>query len=153
MLMDSTRVPTRDTPMWLSHHVEEQHDRCVRVNGFLICRRCLVLYPLSAVIAVTWIRIGGSHPLDRLMCWGLVLPALIEFTAEQAGWTRHRPARLVAVTAVASLAIGRGVSRYLQRPGDVVFWVMVAEIVVVSCVGMTLGVRRRRAACDAGAAG
>ena len=40
-----------ESPIWLSHHWQDQHDRCVRLGGHSVCRRCLVLYPLVVLWA------------------------------------------------------------------------------------------------------
>lgn len=97
-----------DAPIWLSHHWPGDHDRCVHLGTHVVCRRCLVLYPVAAIVAVLSIRFGGAHRWDQLICWSAMVPALVELAAEQIWGTAHRPRRLVAVTVIAGVgAAGR----------------------------------------------
>lgn len=142
-----------DAPIWLSHHWPGDHDRCLRLGSHLVCRRCLVLYPVAAVAALVSIRMPGGHRWDPLICWLLPVPALVELAAEQIWGVAHRPRRLVVVTVLAGVGAGRAMSRYLMRPSDHVFWLTIAEVTVVSALVIALGFgqRRRRAAgvaCD-----
>jgi hypothetical protein len=118
--------PVADTPMWLSHHWPSDYDRCAVVAGRHVCRRCLVLYPLALVAAVL-ASAGATWPdgLDPWLLWLLPLPAVIEFVGEQLGFLRHRPARLVATTALLAAACGALYARYLDEPGDTLVWSVV----------------------------
>lgn len=113
--------------MWLAHHWPEDYDRCVIVAGRHVCRRCLVLYPLA--LAVMLLALGGVRPSG----WGevavlvlLPVPAVVEFVAEHVGRLRYAPRRQVAVTVPLAVALGTGFARYLERPGDPLFWAVVA---------------------------
>lgn len=116
----------------------------MHLGTHVVCRRCLVLYPVAAIVAVLSIRFGGAHRWDQLICWSAMVPALVELAAEQIWGTAHRPRRLVAVTVIAGVGAGRAISRYLMRPSDHVFWVTIAEVSIVSIVIIALGFRHRR---------
>ncbi|MBI2710046.1 MAG: hypothetical protein HYX34_10170 [Actinobacteria bacterium] len=119
-------VPVADTPIWLSHHWPDEYDRCVRLRGRWVCRRCAVLYPVSLVAAVV-IGAGLRWParLDPWFLWLLPLPAVVEFIAEHLRLVRHAPTRLVVLTIPLAVATGRMYVRYLDRPGDRLVWTVV----------------------------
>ena len=107
------------TPMWLSHHWPSDYDRCIVVQGRRVCRRCAVLYPVSLVAAIV-LGVVASWPerLDPWFLWLLPLPAVVEFIAEQLGWVRHAPTRLVVLTVPLAIACGRLYVRYLDDQTD-----------------------------------
>lgn len=132
--------------MWLSHHWPDEYDRCVRIRGKLVCRRCLVLYPISLVAAVVLGAVASwPERLDPWFLWLLPLPAVVEFVAEQLRLVRHSPIRLVVLTIPLAVACGRMYVRYLDDTGDTLVW----NIVVVyggACLvaGLTKAFRPRR---------
>lgn len=116
----------RSGPLWLSHHRPEHLDRCVVVAGWPVCRRCLVLYPLAfAVAGLSLAGLGWPEGLDPWLLVLLPLPAVVELCLEQARRIGYRPARQVALTVPAALALGRGFARYLEDPTDLLFWAVV----------------------------
>ena len=44
-----TMEMTGGSPLWLSHHPPHELDRCVVVGGRHVCRRCVLLWPLTFV--------------------------------------------------------------------------------------------------------
>jgi hypothetical protein len=52
----------------------------------------------------------------------LPIPAVVEFCLEQLGRIGYRPWRQVATTVLLAVALGRGFARYLEDPGDLLFW-------------------------------
>jgi hypothetical protein len=135
--------PDRITPMWLAHHYPEDYDRCLRVRGRHVCRRCAVLYPVAFLtLAVT----AGWHPsaaVDVVLVALLPLPALVEFGAEHLGLVRYRPARLVALTVPLGVGLGRGLARYLDDHADRLFW---GVVVVYTALGVAAAYARQRRA-------
>lgn len=123
------------TPMWLSHHWPDEYDRCARVRGRLVCRRCLVLYPVSLVAAL-FLGLVASWPerLDPWFLWLLPLPAVLEFVAEQLRLVQHSPTRLVVVTVPLAVACGRMYVRYLDDQRDGLVWTVGATYLLV-CAG------------------
>jgi hypothetical protein len=109
--------------MWLSHHWPSEQDRCMLVRGRWVCRRCLVLYPLSLAAAAVlgWV---ASWP-ERLDPWFLLLlplPAVLEFLGEQLGVIRHSPRRLILFSVPLAVACGRLYVRYLEDLTDQLVW-------------------------------
>ena len=111
--------------MWLSHHDPSGYDRCVLVAGRHVCRRCLVLYPLAFVVLIAAQATGWSGPSEALALVVLPLPAVAEFVLEHRGVLRYNPGRQILVTIPLAVALGAGFDRYLDRPGDVLFWSVV----------------------------
>ena len=110
----------------LAHHPPSEYDRCWRVGGVHVCRRCAVLYPIAfAVMAAALAGWGWPAAWDRTLLMLLPLPVTLEFVLERFGALRHRPIRQMALTVLAAPALGRGFARYLLHPGDPLFWRMV----------------------------
>jgi hypothetical protein len=114
------------TALWLSHHWPEQYDRCTPVGGRNVCRRCLVLYPLVLAVLVAALA-GATWPSswDPVLLVVLPLPAVVELCGEQLGWWTYQPRRQVAVTVPLAVGLGKGFARYLEQPGDGLFWAVV----------------------------
>ena len=128
--------------MWLSHHDPSGYDRCVLVAGRHVCRRCLVLYPLAFVVLVVAQAAGWSGTTEALALVALPLPAVVEFVLEHRGVIRYSPGRQMLVTIPLAVALGAGFDRYLDRPGDVLFWSVVVGYTAV-CLWSALARRRR----------
>jgi len=112
-------APTRpDSPLWLSHHRPEHHDRCVSLGGVAVCRRCAVLYPLVVAVAALVAAVEPQPAVALAAMWLAPLPLSIEWIAEQFGILLHRPRRLVATTALASVGIGAALAWHLRTPFD-----------------------------------
>lgn len=134
-----------DTPLWLSHHWDHESDRCVVIRGRHVCRRCVVLYPLSFAAALV-LGVGPSWPdrLDPVVLWLLPLPAVLEFIGEHLCWFRHSPARLVALTVPLAVACGRLYLRYLDNLADGLVWAVLSTYGAVCFAAAIVGIRRRR---------
>ena len=111
------------TALLLSHHPPSEYDRCFRVAGRYVCRRCAVLYPV-AFLATALSLAGWFWPgaWDEKLLWLLPLPVTLEFVFERFGSLRYRAGRQMLLTLVAAPALGRGFARYLQHPNDRLFW-------------------------------
>lgn len=112
-------------PIWLSHHREEQLKRCIRVRGLHICRRCLVLWPLTFALigALIVLRAPFDLPADRWLPGLLALP-VAEFIAVSLGWIRYSPARLYLFSPLLAIALSRLFHRYMLQPLDAWTWTM-----------------------------
>jgi hypothetical protein len=111
----------------LSHHPPSERDRCLRIGGRYVCRRCAVLYPVAFAVALASLA-GWGWPgaWDKNLLYLLPLPVTLEFVLERFGALRYRTGRQIALTLIAAPALGRGFARYLLAPGDRTFWGMVA---------------------------
>jgi hypothetical protein len=130
--------PAVPSPIWLSHHWPSEYDRCATVAGLRVCRRCLVLYP-TAVVAAVLALVGVTWPdrFDPVLLWLLPVPAVVEFVAENLGWVRHSPPRLIAFTFLLALACGKLYARYLDDTRDPLVWSVVVTYAAV-CLGAVL---------------
>ncbi len=111
------------TPLWLSHHYPEQYDRCALVGAKHVCRRCLALYPLSfLVLAAAVAGLAWPEAWDGWILVVLPIPAVIEFVLEQLGLISYSAVRTWIVTVPLAVALGGGFVRYVDAPGDPLFW-------------------------------
>jgi hypothetical protein len=129
--------------VWLSHHQPGQLDRCVIIGGRHVCRRCLVLWPLT-LVAFALALAGARWPrsADDLLLVVLPLPAVAEFVLEHAGRWPYRPGVQVAVSVPLAAALGAGFDRYVHRPGDTLWWSVVVVYGAV-CAGAAVLANRR----------
>ncbi len=112
-------------PLWLSHHRRGEEERCIVVGGRHICRRCVWLWPMSIVALVLSLTVGlWPEELDALMLAMLPAPAAIELLQELRGRLAYDRVRQTVLMVPLAAAIGRGLARYLEDPGDQIFWRM-----------------------------
>ena len=92
----------------LAHHWPSEFDRCVVIRNYHVCRRCLVLWPLTFVV---YLLAALLIPADAVIWWLvgilLVVPGVVDFGLELLGKTATSPRRLVALTV--PLGVGLGV--------------------------------------------
>jgi len=112
--------------LWLSHHHPERYDRCVRVGGVHVCRRCLLLWPLTyGLIALQILaRSPAAHPFDLLLPL-LLLPPVLEFLEVHLGYRTYSPQRTLLLTPVLALALGRLLYRSMVMPWDPTTWAVI----------------------------
>jgi len=125
-MCDNLARATAMNELLLSHHPPSQYDRCFRIGGLHVCRRCTALYPLAFVVAVA--SLFGVHwpeSWDTTLLYLLPLPVTLEFVIERLGGLRHHTGRQLAVTLLAAPALGRGFARCWAHPNDRLFWGMV----------------------------
>jgi hypothetical protein len=137
------------SPLWLSHHSPEEYDRCVRLGSAHVCRRCVVLYPVTFATLIL-ARAGVRWPmsLDTLLVLTLSLPTVAEFVLEHVGLIGFWPRRQDALTVPAGVALGVAFDRYLRNHTDPLFWATAVGYSVAGFLAVVVGVRlqRRRAA-------
>jgi len=130
-------------PIWLTHHQPGQLDRCARIGGLPVCRRCLLLWPLTfAAFALALAGVRWPRSADDLMLVVLPLPAVAEFVLEHAGRWTYRRRRQALVSVPLAAALGVGLDRYVHRPGDSLWWSVVVVYGAV-CVGAALLANKR----------
>jgi hypothetical protein len=130
--------------MWLAHHPPDHYERCVLIGRSYVCRRCLVLYPVTfaaMALAVLWPVPVGIGDLAIVL---LPLPGVIELVAEQLGALDYWPRRQIAVTVPLAVGLGVGLARYLDDHGDRVFWVAIALYTLVCFAAVSWRQRRDR---------
>ena len=119
MAADETGV----SPLYLAHHEPRDYDRCVRVGSVHLCRRCLLLWPITfAVLALALAGIRWPTALDVPILIAVPIPATFEFVLEHWGLLPYRPSLELLVTPPLAAAIGIGLHRYLFHPDDNLFW-------------------------------
>ncbi|RUP39443.1 MAG: hypothetical protein EKK60_06955 [Gordonia sp. (in: high G+C Gram-positive bacteria)] len=69
---------------------------------------------------------------------------MIEWWGEHLGLIRYSAARQVPLTLLAAPAVGVGLARYLEHPGDRLFWGVVATYAVLCLVPFLIGPRLAR---------
>ncbi len=115
--------------MWLSHHWESDHnERCVRLAGKPVCRRCLALYPLGLLVAVLSAAGYPPWPLewDPAAIWILSIPATVAFIGEVLGLVGYSARWQVATTVFAAVAYGRALGYEFVERWSPEFWEPIA---------------------------
>lgn len=109
-------APHHDSgPFWLSHHHDDQLDRCVSIAGRPVCRRCLVLYPTIVLVALLALVLDA--PGSALWAaWLLPAPLAVEWIGEHLGRFRYSPWRQIALTAVAAIGFGIALAVHVDDP-------------------------------------
>lgn len=133
------------TPLWLSHHFPAEYDRCVRVGGRHVCRRCAVFYPVC--FATMFLALAGARwpaGLDPWLLWLLPVPVVAEWWLEHLGSIRYSMWRSTAFTLLCAPAVGVGLARYMRHPGDALFWAVVFTYGVICLTPMLISRRHRR---------
>jgi uncharacterized membrane protein len=110
--------------MWLTHHWPDEYERCVVIGGRHVCRRCLVLYSSSFLVAALLLAGVSLWPerLELWLIWGLCIPASIDFVGEQLGLFRYSARRQLAVTLLLGPALGAGFAHELDDSWSWEFW-------------------------------
>jgi len=110
--------------MWHAHHWPEEYDRCTMIAGRPVCRRCLILYPVSILVAI--VSLAGSAPwpesYDLWFIWGLCAPTTIDFVGEQLQWFRYSAKRQIITTVLLAPALGQGFAHELDDSWSWEFW-------------------------------
>ncbi len=138
-----TRVSTPDcvadsahlSPMWLRHHHVDQLDRCCRIANHQVCRRCVVLYPLTVICALLYLAGWWLPPAsDPWLLWLLPAPMVAEWAAGMWG-AAYRPRRQILATALGAVASGVALAVHSQTP----FAARVAwPVTVYVCLGFAI---------------
>ena len=110
--------------LWLSHHPLEEYDRCTVIAGRHVCRRCLLLYSTSLMVAALTLAGVTVFPAaaELWLIWGLCIPATIDFVGEQVGWFRYSARRQMIVTLALGPALGVGFAHELDDRWSWEFW-------------------------------
>ena len=130
--------------MWLAHHYPDDYHRCVLVGRTYVCRRCLVLYPITFAIALATL---GWHPgdaVDSLLLFALPVPAVVELVLEQLRVITYEPRRQMLVTVPLALGLGRGFAVYLDDLTSLRFWIPIVLYFGICFAAVAWNHRTRR---------
>lgn len=97
-----------------------------------------------ALVGVRW-----PIDLDPWLIALLPVPVVIEWWGEQLDLARYSPIRQVALSVLSAPAVGVGLARYLESPGDTLFWAVVAAYAVACLVPVLIGHSLRSRQADA----
>jgi hypothetical protein len=110
--------------LWLAHHWPDEYRRCVVIAGRHVCRRCLVLYPVT--LAVAFATLAGlllwPRRFDPELIWVLSIPGTLEYAAEQLGLLQYRVRRQIVATVCVAIPLGRGMSYEFDHRWSWYFW-------------------------------
>ncbi len=133
-------------PFWLSHHHDDELNRCYRLGGVYVCARCLGTYPVlfAAMAAQFALKAPLSHPLDVPLVLALTLPALADWA-----YGRFRPQSgtnlIRTLTGIAlGLALGRTLFVHVQKPLPPALLAQAALVTAVAGPVILATYRRRR---------
>lgn len=130
--------------LWLAHHRPEHAQRCTRIAGTPVCRRCAVLYPVALASAALVLAADPPTAVLVAAMWLLPAPMALEWVAEHLRWARYSPRRQVALTALGAPALGVALAIHAVAPLSLV---AVAPVLVWGgiCSGVALWSLRRSA--------
>lgn len=134
--------------MWLAHHWPEHYaERCVKLGGRHVCRRCFSLYPLGILVAVLSTRGITPWPasLDPAAIWILSIPATIAYCAEALNLIGYSAKVQVSTTIIAALAFGRGLGYEFEQRWSSEFWGPICFFGLVWFMFTAAGMTIRRA--------
>lgn len=80
---------------------------------------------------------------DPVLLAVLPIPVVVEWWLEQLDVVRYSPVRQVLLSLLAAPAVGVGLARYLESPGDALFWTVVVVYAVVCAAPVAIRWRRR----------
>ena len=112
--------------LWLSHHHPEHSERCARLAGRLVCRRCLLLWPLCyALLALQVLaRAPALHHADLLIPLLMWAPVL-EFLEVHRGHRAYSAGRTWLLTPLLAVVVARLLYRCMVIPWDPVTWTVI----------------------------
>lgn len=94
-------------PVWLSHHSEHEADRCLRVRGVHVCRRCAAMFvgfiPAVALLLSPWRH--GLQAGDLGLVLALTIVAGIEFAQVATGRVPYSPRRVLVLSPFAGMVL------------------------------------------------
>jgi hypothetical protein len=93
-------VSTSLHPVWLSHHSEHEADRCVRIGGAHVCRRCLAMFAgfIPAVVLLLSPWRDGLQAGDLGLVLALTIAAGLEFAQVARGQMPYSARRVLLLS-------------------------------------------------------
>lgn len=131
---------------WLSHHHDDELDRCYRVGRVFVCARCLGTYPIlfAAIAAQLALHAPLAHPWDVAAGLALVAPATLDWA-----FGRFHPHRFsnpwrTFTGVLLGLGLGRSLFIHLQKPFPAVLLAQLLGVTVVALPVILASYRRHR---------
>lgn len=94
-------------PVWLSHHSAHEADRCVRVGGVHVCRRCLAIFvgfvPAVALLLSPWR--DSLQAGDVGLVLALTIAAGLEFAQVARGQMAYSARRVLVLNPFAGMVL------------------------------------------------
>ncbi len=133
--------------MWLAHHYPVDYgEKCVKLGGRHVCRRCAALYPMGIIVAIA--SAVGFAPWpeswDPAAIWVLCLPATIAFCGEAIGLFRYNAKWQVAMMLITAVAFGRGLGYEFEERWHPNFWGPVIIFGALWFLATAIGSTRRK---------
>ncbi len=119
--------------MWLSHH--QSTERCTKVGGSFVCRRCLVLYPGVVLTALVAAALGPASPSSVVPAVYLLLaPMVVDWVLEHAGRITYSPRRQSFVSLAAGVGGGLALSIHMKDPFNLSATVPIVTVAIICLV-------------------
>jgi hypothetical protein len=100
-------VTTSLRPVWLSHHSEHEADRCTRIGGAHVCRRCLAMFagfvPTAVLLVSPWRDDLQAGDLGLVLA--LTIVAGLEFAQVARGQMPYSARRVLALSPFAGMVL------------------------------------------------
>lgn len=131
---------------WLSHHHDDELNRCYRFGAIHVCARCLGTYPVlvAAFFVQFALHAPLSHEWDLPVALLLTLPALVDWALgrfkPQGGTNLVRTVTGIAL----GLALGRTLFVHVQRPLPPALLAQAGLVTLVAGPVILATYRRRR---------
>jgi uncharacterized membrane protein len=133
-------------PFWLSHHFDDELDRCYRVGSVPVCARCLGTYPVLFAVFFAQFALHAplAHPWDLPVGTALVAPALLDWA-----FGRFHPHRFsnpwrTLTGVLLGVGLGRSLFIHVQRPLPAVLLAQAGLVTVVALPVILATYRRTR---------
>ncbi len=111
-------------PVWLSHHSDPEADRCVRVGGVHVCRRCLAMFAgfVPAVVLLLSPWRDDLQAGDFGLVLALTITAGLEFAQVARGQMAYSARRVLGLSPFVGMVLAwLGVTGVRDGPGPVHF--------------------------------
>jgi uncharacterized membrane protein len=138
------------TPFLVSHHTPEHYDRCVDIGGWMVCTRCLGLYPLMLALIAAQIALRAPKALgcDPWVALLLPLPALVDWARGRFQPRSGSNALRFVTGLLLAPALARTLYLHLRSPFHALAVAQLSGMALVAVVVEILARRRRQRAAD-----
>lgn len=120
---------------WLSHHFENELNRCYRFGSVHVCARCLGTYPTLLIVFVAQflVRAPLEWAFDTAAGLALLLPATLDWASGRFRPQRGSNAQRTLTGILLGVSLGRSLFIHVQRPFPPV---LIAQLVAVTVVAV-----------------